>query len=99
MKTADSRRAVAEAQAGARHLIAQIERSLARLAGARPLTPAALAEAWMDVVKLRHRLLHDYPLQTAARFEKFSEATAAIDTIRDSAGRATGYLRAQGLIP
>lgn len=48
-------------------------------------------ESWMAVVKLRNRLVHDYPLTSEARFSKLAEAAAAADLLRATAERALLY--------
>jgi hypothetical protein len=48
-------------------------------------------ESWMAVVKLRNRLVHDYPLTSEARFTKLTEAVAAADLLRATAERALLY--------
>lgn len=48
-------------------------------------------EGWMAVVKLRNRLVHDYPLTSESRFMKLAEAVAAADLLRASAERALLY--------
>lgn len=49
-------------------------------------------EEWMQVVKLRNRLVHDYPLTSDARFAKLTEATTAADILRAVALRALTYV-------
>jgi hypothetical protein len=50
------------------------------------------SDAWMQVVKLRNRLVHDYPLTSDARFAKLVEAAVAADVLRSSAARALTYI-------
>ena len=47
---------------------------------------------WMAVVKLRNRLVHDYPLTREARFAKLVEAARATETLRAAAQRALTYV-------
>ncbi len=60
-----------------------------RMAG---LGIVANTDAWMQVVKLRNRLVHDYPLTSDARFAKLVEAAAAAGVLRSSAARALTYI-------
>jgi uncharacterized protein YutE (UPF0331/DUF86 family) len=50
------------------------------------------ADDWMAVVKLRNRLVHDYPLTSEARFAKLVEAVRATDTLRAASQRALTYV-------
>lgn len=53
------------------------------------------AAGWMEVVKLRNRLVHDYPLTPEARFDKLVESEAAIALMRDTAKGAFAFVRAK----
>ncbi len=50
------------------------------------------ADDWMAVVKLRNRLVHDYPLTREARFAKLAEAAKATEILRAAAQRALTYV-------
>ncbi len=49
-------------------------------------------DGWMAIVKLRNRLVHDYPLIAEARFSKLVEAVRATGTLRDVTTRALTYV-------
>lgn len=50
------------------------------------------ADDWMAVVKLRNRLVHDYPLTSEARFAKLVEAVQATAILRAATQRALTYV-------
>ncbi len=50
------------------------------------------ADDWMAVVKLRNRLVHDYPLTSEARFAKLVEAAHSTQILRAAAQRALQYV-------
>ncbi len=47
---------------------------------------------WMMVVKLRNRLVHDYPLTSEARFAKLVEAAHSTQILRAATQRALQYV-------
>jgi uncharacterized protein YutE (UPF0331/DUF86 family) len=49
-------------------------------------------DEWMQIVKLRNRLVHDYPLSRESQFTKLVEAVAAAAVLRASAERALAYI-------
>lgn len=54
--------------------------------------------AWIEIVKLRNRLVHDYPLQPEAQLQLLTQAHAALPTIRKSALTARETLHREGLL-
>ena len=52
----------------------------------------ANTDEWMQIVKLRNRLVHDYPLSRESQFTKLVEAVAAAAVLRASAERALAYI-------
>ena len=54
------------------------------------------ADRWMMVVKLRNRLVHDYPLTDEARFAKLTEAVAATEILRHAAEHGLAYVGDEG---
>ncbi len=62
------------------------------------LEVVADAGQWMSVVKLRNRLVHDYPIDQKAQFEKLVEAYGAIDILRDCAFRTQSFIKQRKMI-
>jgi uncharacterized protein YutE (UPF0331/DUF86 family) len=56
------------------------------------LEVVADADQWMGVVKLRNRLVHDYPIDQETRFLKLIEAYEAVDILRDCARRTQAFI-------
>lgn len=55
------------------------------------------ARAWSDIVRLRNRLAHEYPVSPAERFDRLTSATAAAPALRRTLGDLLAFLRRQGL--
>ncbi len=62
------------------------------------LEVVADAGQWMTVVKLRNRLVHDYPIDQEARFVKLVEAYGAVDILRDCAFRTQSFIKLRKMI-
>jgi succinate dehydrogenase flavin-adding protein (antitoxin of CptAB toxin-antitoxin module) len=62
------------------------------------LEVVADAAQWMSVVKLRNRLVHDYPIDQEARFLKLVEAYDAVDILRDCARRTQAFIKQRNII-
>jgi hypothetical protein len=58
----------------------------------------ANANAWVGVIKLRNRLVHDYPISRGAQFTRLNEAHDASVILHDSADRAIAFLKDRGLL-
>lgn len=56
------------------------------------------AGQWMGVVKLRNRLVHDYPIDQDAQFLKVVEAYKAMNILRDCALRTQVFIEQRNLI-
>lgn len=56
------------------------------------------AATWVNVIKLRNRLVHDYPIDPQSQFSKLLEAYKAADFLRETAGRAIAYVKEHDLI-
>lgn len=56
------------------------------------------ANAWVSVIKLRNRLVHDYPITRAAQLARLKEAHDASTILHDSADRAVAFLKHRGLL-
>ena len=54
------------------------------------------ADRWSALVKLRNKLVHDYPLTGASRLARLIEADAAAPFIKVTAERALAYLQRRG---
>lgn len=54
------------------------------------------AAAWVGVIKLRNRLVHDYPLDRPSQYAKLAEAYAAAVLLRETAVRTLAFLRQRG---
>lgn len=57
------------------------------------------AQAWLDVVKLRNELVHEYPLAAKARFGRLDRAHAAIPMLDEALRRAEAYVRHREWLP
>lgn len=57
------------------------------------------AEAWMSLVKLRNRLVHEYPLTIAEQRDRVSEAMNAAPTLRAILDTLRAYLVEGDLLP
>ena len=51
---------------------------------------------WSEIVKLRNRLVHDYPLTTEARFEALAQAWAVVPTLTAAARAARNFANTEG---
>lgn len=56
------------------------------------------AATWVDIVKLRNRLVHDYPLRPEAQLSRLREAHAAASVLNDSAEKVVKFLTDRGLL-
>jgi hypothetical protein len=56
------------------------------------------AGQWMRVVKLRNRLVHDYPIDPEAQFLKLVQGYEAVDILRDCARRAQAFIKQRKII-
>lgn len=54
---------------------------------------------WVDIVKLRNDLVHDYPIQATERWERVVETHGAFPFLFDAAARAERVIRARVMIP
>ena len=54
------------------------------------------ADAWVAVVKLRNQLVHEYPFGAAERFDRVSQAYAALPLLLDASRRVATYVRSRG---
>lgn len=50
------------------------------------------AAGWLKIVKLRNSLVHEYPTDSAKRFEQLSSVHAALPTLRDALIRAEIFI-------
>ncbi|MES2339400.1 MAG: hypothetical protein V4537_15005 [Pseudomonadota bacterium] len=55
------------------------------------------AFAWTQIIKLRNRLVHDYPLDPAAQFALLTEAFHAVVPLRSAVEAARAYVAREGL--
>jgi hypothetical protein len=55
------------------------------------------ATRWVGVVKLRNRLVHDYPIDPAAQLSRLKQAHEAAPFLRDTAGRTLAFLNDRNL--
>lgn len=53
---------------------------------------------WVSVVKLRNELVHEYPVGTSDRYDRFVAAHAALPLLLDAASRADRVVAARGLL-
>ncbi len=53
---------------------------------------------WVEIVKLRNELVHEYPLGANDRFAQFARAHAAVDTLLDATRRITIFVATRKLI-
>jgi uncharacterized protein YutE (UPF0331/DUF86 family) len=58
----------------------------------------AEADDWVRVIKLRNRLVHDYPLDADAQMEKLTSAYWAASMMQESAARAFKFIAERHLI-
>ena len=56
------------------------------------------AARWTEMVKLRNRLVHDYPLSREARFARLQEVIAAVSYLDGTAAATLTYLQKTGLL-
>lgn len=56
------------------------------------------ADRWVEIVKLRNRLIHDYPLDQEAQFKLLREAYAAAAFLDETSTRAIAFLTERGWI-
>ena len=54
---------------------------------------------WVDMVKLRNDLVHDYPLHATDRWDRVVETRAAFPFLFDAAERAERVIRTRAMIP
>jgi hypothetical protein len=54
--------------------------------------------AWTAIVRLRNRLVHDYPLQPEAQLELLSQAHAAMPLLVNTARAARSFVENEGLL-
>ena len=57
------------------------------------------AARWTELVKLRNRLVHDYPLGREARLARLHEVIAAVPYLDGTAAATLTYLQTTGLLP
>jgi hypothetical protein len=57
------------------------------------------ADAWVEAVKLRNALVHEYPRDEALRFERLRQAHDLVALLRDAAARLVDAVRSRGLLP
>lgn len=55
------------------------------------------AGRWVGVVRLRNRLVHDYPIDLAAQFSRLKQAHEATSFLRDTTERALAFLNDRNL--
>lgn len=55
--------------------------------------------AWTTIIRLRNRLVHDYPLQPEAQLELLSQAHAAMPLLIRAAKAARIFVENKGLLP
>lgn len=55
-------------------------------------------ERWVAIVKLRNELVHEYPLGSSNRYDRFSAAFAALPFLFDAAERAERIVAELGLL-
>lgn len=51
------------------------------------------AASWMPIVKLRNELVHDYPLDPAVQFNRFTEAVGYLPRMADTRERLARFVR------
>ena len=56
------------------------------------------AAEWVEIVKLRNELVHEYPIASADQLSQFSRAPAAIATLDDATRRVTALVATKGLL-
>jgi len=54
--------------------------------------------AWIEIIKLRNRLVHDYPLQPEAQLALLGQAYLAVPLLRGAATGARAVLKGEGLL-
>ncbi len=54
--------------------------------------------AWTAIIRLRNRLVHDYPLQPEAQLELLSQAHAAVPLLVSTARAARSFVENEGLL-
>lgn len=57
------------------------------------------ARAWSDLVRLRNRLAHEYPVAVAEQFDRVASAVAAAPALHRIRIDLLGFLREQELLP
>ncbi len=55
------------------------------------------AARWMGVIRLRNRLVHDYPIGREVQLGRLKEASGAAVVLRESAARALAFVRERKL--
>lgn len=54
---------------------------------------------WVEIVKLRNDLAHDYPIHATERWDRVVETHAAFPFLFDAAARAERVIQARAMIP
>lgn len=62
---------------------------------AEELDQVADARAFLDLIRLRNELAHEYPDGDATRFDRFSRAVAGMDFLDDAAARVRRFATAR----
>lgn len=57
------------------------------------------AQPWVELVKLRNELVHEYPFPPAIRLERLLRACSAVPLLQDAAARVRRAIRSRGLLP
>lgn len=55
-------------------------------------------KAWVAIVKLRNELVHEYPIGSGDRYDRFGQAHAAFPFLFDAAERAERVIRKRALL-
>lgn len=56
------------------------------------------ADRWVAIVKLRNELVHEYPLGSSDRYDRFASAHEAFPFLFDAAARARQVIEVRGLL-
>lgn len=56
------------------------------------------AARWSEIVRLRNRLAHEYPLSVQERFDRLTSVLAAVQDLREIRSAIVRYLDRQGLL-
>lgn len=57
------------------------------------------ARAWSDLVRLRNRLVHEYPVAIGEQYDRVVSAIVAAPALRRTLADLLGFLRRQDLLP